>query len=532
MKIIGRNGIIFLCTMVLAVACQPAEGTAVVTSTSATAVVVTEPSPTPLPPTVTPSVTSTSSPTPPPPTATVIPATPTLTATETPPPSPTPTEIISADTVLYPENLSAGDLYAPELGNLGYDVQQYTLRLALDPSVRFVDGVATIQAFTTLSNLTQISLDLNGFDITSITVDDAPTTFFRQNRKLIVNLPKPLASDFPFELEIAYSGEPITEPSAYVPFAPHLGLHYVDDSLFVVSEPDGAQNWFPANDHPHDKAMFRFELIVPAGLTGITNGIFLESIPGIPLPDGSEGELFIWEHRDPMATYLATVVVGEYERIEALSPNGVLLRHYTFPENRAEFELAMEPVGEMVDWLAELFGPYPFEAVGYVTTPQDGFSLETQTMVVLSTRMMREDVVIHELVHMWFGNWVSPASWADIWRNEGFATYVADLWLNRDNPEALEQRILRYEQIISAEPEDYPLNNPPPAQLFGRDSYIKGAVAAHTLRQEIGDDAFFAGLRLYFERHGGGTATHAEFQAALEETSGQSLDSFFAAWFQ
>jgi aminopeptidase N len=364
-----------------------------------------------------------------------------------------------------------------------------------------------------------------------VLVEETPATFFRQADKLIINLPQAMAQAAPFGVAIAYSGQPPQEPSAYVPFAPHLGLHYLlNNSLFVVAEPDGARNWFPANDHPRDKATFRFELLVPAGLTGVANGLLVDVERDLTLPDGSPGDLYIWEVNDPMATYLATVAVAEYERVESVSPQGVLLRHYVFPEQRAAFETAVAPVGEMLDWLGERFGPYPFEAFGYVTTAQEGFTLETQTMVILSTGMMRENVIIHEMVHMWFGDWVSPASWGDIWRNEGFATYLSDMWETRDNPAALEERIAGYRQLLADSPSPYPLNRPPPEAMFGRDSYLKGAVVAHALRQEIGDDAFFEGLRTYFERYGGGTASHAEFQAVLEEAAGVSLDEFFATW--
>ena len=454
--------------------------------------------------------------------------------TATPHPQPTDTPTSQPENVVVrPQNLSIGDLYAPQLGNLAYDVQHYTLALVLDPGVITIDGRATIEAISRLPNLKQISLDFVGFAITEILVEGVPASYFRQDNKLIVNLPKPVAAERLFTLKIAYNGTPTQEASPYVPFAPHLGLHYMpNNSLFVVSEPDGAQNWFPANDHPRDKATFRFELTVPEGLTGVANGVLVDVEPGKSLPDGTNGDLFVWEHNDPMATYLATVAVGKYERIDDISPAGVPLRHYVFPEHQTQFEQAVAPVGEMLDWMSELFGPYPFEEFGYVTTAQEGYSLETQTMIVLSVRMMREPVIVHEMSHMWFGNWVAPASWADIWRNEGFATYVTDMWITRDNPEALDQVIENYTELVVTESHDFPLNEPPPEQMFGRDSYLKGAVTAHALRQEVGDDAFFEGLRTYFERYGGGTATHAEFQATMEEAAGKSLDAFFQQWFQ
>jgi aminopeptidase N len=187
----------------------------------------------------------------------------------------------------------------------------------------------------------------------------------------------------------------------------------------------------------------------------------------------------------------------------------------------------------MIDWMSEMFGPYPFEAFGYVSITGLGASLETQTMVVLSENGIGDQAKLaHEMAHMWFGDWVSLDSWGEMWRSEGFATYIQNMWLTRDNPAALEDRINLLENQISQDPRDYPLNDPPPGELFGRDSYLKGAVLVHALRREIGDQAFFDGLQTYFQEYGGATASDAQFQAVMEESSGMSLEDFFASWFK
>jgi aminopeptidase N len=463
------------------------------------------------------------------PTVTTAVSEPTVAPTE--PVAPTATSELS---ISIPENLSAGDPYAPELGNAGYDVQHYTLELALDPSIVFVDGRVTIEATSTMDNLDQVSLDFIGFDISEVSLAGTVVPFFRQDDKLIVDLPAPLSADAPFTLHIAYSGEPVAEASAYVPFISHLGLYQSSDNLFVVSEPDGARYWFPSNDHPRDKATFRFELIVPEGLTGVANGVLVETRTGVPqaFPDGTAGDLHVWEHDYPVATALVTVAVGNYRRLESISPDGIPLRHYVFPERQAEFQDVEATLGEMIDWMSDLFGPYPFEAFGYVTVTGLGASLETQTMVILSQESINDGTMSHEMAHMWFGDWVNLDSWGTMWRNEGFATYVSAMWQMRDAPEELEQRMAELGQFVLENDSGYPLNDPPPAQLFGMGSYVKGAVVVHALRQEMGDEAFFNGLRAYFERYGGGTATDAEFQAVMEEAAGVSLDAFFEKWFE
>ena len=420
---------------------------------------------------------------------------------------------------------SIGDPYIPELGNTGYDVQQYILQLALDPASPQVQGTTRIQARTDVDQLSQLSLDFIGFEMGKVSVNGTAVPHQRENGKLIITLPQPLAAGTAFELSISYNGTPVREPSAYVGFTESLGLQYVDGrSLYALAEPDGARYWFPANDHPRDKALFRFEVTVPAGLTAVANGYLLSTM------NNDTSSTFIWEHNYPMATYLALVAVGPYERIDSVSPGGIPLRHYTFAESREEFETAVAVTGEAIDWMSQLFGAYPFEEFGYVAADVPGASMETQTMVLLSSNMTGQRTAVHEMAHMWFGNWVSLDSWQEMWRNEGFATYVTMMWENRDDPEGLELEVAGALAAAAENDPQYPLGNPPPEYLFGFNTYFEGAALVHALRQEMGDAAFFAGLRSYFQQFGGGTASDNQFQTIMEQAAEKSLDAFFAEW--
>jgi aminopeptidase N len=232
-----------------------------------------------------------------------------------------------------------------------------------------------------------------------------------------------------------------------------------------------------------------------------------------------------------MAPYLALVAVGPYERLEGRSPGGIPLRHYILPEQKEEILEATNEIGPALDWMADLFGPYPFETFGYVTAKVPGGSMESQTMVLLSDNMIGRKTAVHELAHMWFGNWVSLDTWAEMWRNEGFATYIQLMWENRQDSEDLELQMIALNSVVEGNNKQYPLDQPPPEYLFELNVYFQGALAAHALRQEIGDEAFFAGLRNYFARYGGGTASDDQFQSIMEQAAGVPLDDFFAAWF-
>ena len=461
-------------------------------------------------------------------TATPQAATPVITPTErlvsaTPEKTTAPTDVPVV--IVETGNLSAGDDYAPELGNRGYDVRRYTLRVALRPEVEALEATARLELLSTQAGLTQVSLDFIGFDIDAVTVDGAAAAFDRTETKLLVSLPAPLDEGRAAALEVVYHGQPVREPSPYVPFIDHLGLQFRGDHVYVISEPDGARYWFPGNDHPRDKATYRFEILAPPGQTGVANGELVETETG-----GEGGDLFVWEHNFPMATYHATVAVGPYVRVDDTSPGGVPLRSYLFADDLPRFERYRAPIGQMVDWMAAQLGPYPFEAFGYVLVGGLGGALETQTMVVTDRDSLSETILAHELAHHWFGDWVSLHSWGEMWRSEGFATYLAEAWLQRDDPAGLAATFAT--AIEQGRKAPFPLRNPPPNMLFGGPIYQVGATLAAELRQTMGDEAFLLGLRDYFERYGGGTASDADFQAVMEAAAGQPLDAVFARWLE
>ncbi len=426
-----------------------------------------------------------------------------------------------------------GDPYIPELGNSGYDVQNYTIQLALNPAVPQITGHVRIEAIALADNLGQLWLDFAGFEITQLNVSGLPVAFAREAKKIRLTLAQPLMSGTLFAIDVSYQGEPARESSPYIGFTESLGLHAAsEDSMYTLSEPDGARYWFPANDHPRDKAFFRIEVTVPTHLMAVSNGrlIGLLQAESETLPGGGSGQTFIWEHNQPMAPYLALVAVGPFERIDSVTPAGVSLRHYVTAEHREELVAAVSPIGEALDWMGELFGPYPFEAFGFVVTEMPPTAMETQTMVLVAPEFVGQRTAVHELAHMWFGDWVSVDSWSEMWLKEGLATYIATLWETRENPESLDGQMEEVLAAVAQNTTQYPIGNPPPEYLLNYNTYFKGAAVIHALRRQIGDEAFFNGLRTYLARYGGRTASYAQFQAVMEETSGSSLDAFFAGW--
>lgn len=445
----------------------------------------------------------------------------TLTATITPASTATPTPTPVAQAGLP----SIGDPYTPELGNSGYDVQHYALQFTLDPGEYYVEAQAEISLSSLLPALDRFSLDFAGFEIDALSADDLPVNYQRKGSKLWIDLPEPLFAGDTVTLNIRYHGQPLNTASEYVPFVGHLGLYFPGSTIFSLSEPDGAHFWYPCNNHPLDKATYEMDITVPDTYTAVSNGTLVAETP-----TGEGQTTYSWQHPYPMAPYLSVLAVGQYELLESRSPGGIPIRHYVYPDRKEEFLQASVATGEALDWMAETFGPYPFEAFGFVTSRLVSLASETQTMVVLPETSLNEETVLHEIAHMWFGDWVSLESWADMWLKEGAAIYTYLLWQTRNDPQALDffmqERIDRLQQ----DPSGYALNDLPHAQLLGTDTYWRGAAVYHMLRLEIGEEAFFEGLRTIVREYGGGNMSVDEFIAVMEAASGKDLQEFFTEW--
>ncbi|MCB0094904.1 MAG: M1 family metallopeptidase [Caldilineaceae bacterium] len=420
-----------------------------------------------------------------------------------------------------------GDPLFPQSGNGGYDVQHYDLTLSWDDASGAIEGVTVIAAVAT-QPLTQFNLDLSGLEIDDITVNDAPAEFSRNGSELTIRLADTdaLATDEPFSIAVAYHGKP--QPIEFA-LLDEIGWLDYRGGVVVVSEPDGAATWYPVNDHPSDKASYHFTVTVPKPYVVAANGDATAPVV--------QGDMLTYEFDapEPMASYLVTISIGDFWIQEEPGPDGVLISNY-FAEGLSSSLLgAFDKQAEMLAVFTQAFGPYPFDVAGAIVIDAPiSFALETQTRVIYGPFMTGEVVVAHELAHQWFGDSVTPASWQDIWLNEGFATYGELLWtVHEDGEESGQQMVHQWYQARANE-DRLGLAEPPgvvsPASMFNRVVYERGALTLHALRMTVGDDLFFQILQTYANRFAYGNASTADFIALSEEISGQELDDLFNAW--
>lgn len=428
----------------------------------------------------------------------------------------------------------AGDPYLPAAGNGGYDVSSYDITLNIDPVSGVIEGSVVIEA-EALQALESFSLDFAGLEIGTVTVGGVEAEYRRDGQELIVSCPDPLTAGEGFSTEISYSGIPVAlEDTGSL----SVGWQKVGDVIYTLDEPQGAATWFPANDHPSDKATYTFRLTVPVPYVAVANGVLVDTEV-----QGAD-QIFTWEMRQPLASYLAAVSVGGFVVEESVAPNGVPIRDYFAVDLAEQGKVAFARTGEVLAYYAELFGPYPFEVYGVVVPAvETGAAMENQTLSlfgrdVLENRMSDATVgavyLSHELAHQWFGNSVTITRWQDIWLNEGFATYASWLWLAHDRgPAVLTAMVEQSLGMLLSERHDPP-GDPGLAELFGVSTYRRGALTLHALRLTVGDDAFFRILREWASRYRHGNATTDDFIALAQEVAGDlpgvDLAELFEAW--
>jgi aminopeptidase N len=429
-----------------------------------------------------------------------------------------------------PGHIGLNDNYFPELGNEGYEVQHYQINLAVDMDRQEINGCTSVQAVAT-KDLSGMNLEFAGLEITALSVDGEPAEYQRNGIELVITFPTAKANGQPFSVLVEYHGVPGegVDLSSLPEYS--IGWGWYENGAYVAAEPTGASSWYPNNEHPIDKATYGYRVTVAKPYVVAANGLLTEEI------DNGDTTTYVWDSAFPMASYLTTIGIAEFDITTDVGPDELPIRNYfetdITPSVRADFDR----IAEIIDFYDGIFGPYPFEAAGVVVHDLDfNFSLETQTLIVFGKGFTDEFVVAHELAHQWYGNSVGPAVWQDIWLNEGFATYASSLWNEHDDgPEALAEEIEGYySEVAFAEQSGFgqapPPGDPGADNLFAFSVYYRGALTLHALRLEIGDQAFFDTMATYYDRFKHDNATTADFVAVAEEMSGQDLSAFFDAW--
>jgi aminopeptidase N len=417
----------------------------------------------------------------------------------------------------------------PDYGNASLDVLAYGLDLAWDPDREELTGTATI-LLQAVRSTPAITLDFNrSYTVDGATVDGEPATASWAGSDLRV--PHQLSAGARTTLVVRYHGAPETVPmpSQRGDFDEGLGLRVTPEGeVWTMQEPYGASTWYPANDMPSDEALYDIRVTVPEELSAVASGTLIGDTEGV----------FHWRSTDPVAAYLTTLAVGDYTKITDESADGVPLTYWLRTGVDDDYEPVARRSPELLSWLTERFGPYPFPSGGVVFVESES-AMETQQMVtfgaVRGLGSLDQDgaaeTLLHEYAHQWFGDAVTPTDWTGVWLNEGWAMYCELLWVV-DQGFATEEEVLESARAIDADSRASagPPGSFDPDRFAEANVYFGPALMLHAIHEQIGDDAFFALGRDWVQERRNTQVDRAEFTAFVNEQTGQDFTALIDTW--
>jgi aminopeptidase N len=422
------------------------------------------------------------------------------------------------------DQVDVSDAYVPLHGNPGYAVQSYDLDLDYRVASNRLSGRARLTLLTD-AVLSGLSLDLAHLRVTKVAADTRRVARFSQRAdKLHVSFDRALPAGSSVALDIAYDGSP--EPFDGV--CGDVGWEELSDGVIVAGQPDGAPSWFPCNDLPSEKARYRIAVTTESPYTVIANGVLVEHRVG------ASRTTWVFDQPEPMATYLATVQIGRYER---QTHRAVVPLHTVVParlRRDVTHDLGRQP--QMLVEFQDMFGPYPFAGYTAVVTDDDlEIPLEAQGLSVFGAnhidgRRGSERLVAHELAHQWFGNSLTVGRWQDIWLHEGFACYAEWLWSERADGQPADDFARAAWAKLAALPQDLLLADPGPDLMFDDRLYKRGALTLHALRLSIGDENFFGLLASWAAMHRHGSVGTEAFLAHAGQWTGAPVTQELTRW--
>ncbi len=416
---------------------------------------------------------------------------------------------------------------ASEPSPRGFSVQHYAIRLEPEFSTQSIQGLAVVRVLAQIPTLNRVDLDVGDLQIDAVHLGRQALRFERAGKALQVLLPRAQRQGHAMELRIDYHGKPVE------------GLTFSKDGL-QASTAFSTSQWMPCLDAPAARATLDLTLVLPADMQSVANG---QPRAARTLRSGKVAT--VWSLRQPMPSYLYGFVAGRFTDVRGAAEH-TQLRSLAPPEfSSAQVAQIFQETPDMLAFYEAKAGvTYPFAVYTQVILRGPG-AQEMAGLSILGERYGQRALKngrsiwlgAHELAHTWWGNGVTNQNWNHFWLNEGIATFMTDAYLeHRFGTEEYYVQIdaarEKYEGIQKAG-HDKPLVFPDWDHPTADDRslvYDKGAYVVHLLRQELGEDQFWKGLRTYTQKFWGRSVVSQDFQQEMEQASGRDLSAFFEKW--
>ena len=424
----------------------------------------------------------------------------------------------------------------------GIDVLHYDFRVDFSP--RGLDDTVRVASVVTIARTARadsLVLDLRpAMRVDETRVNGTVVTTRRDSAS--VRIPLPAGVRDTLRVEVRAHGRPTDglivrrdSSGSWTAFADHF--------------PNRAREWLPTVDHPSDKATVEWTVRAPAAYRVVANGELQEETPEPAAGGRPEMRLTRWRSVRPLYTGVMVIGVAPFATYElgrtacglGELPGCVPQSVWITPDVRGYMPGPFGRAGDIVALYSRLVGPFPYEKLAHVQSSTRYGGMENASAIfyadkIYRGRTMSEGLIAHESAHQWFGDAVTTREWPHVWLSEGFATYFAALWsesahgdsaflddMRRMRESVLADKMAMEKPIIDESLSDlrYVLNG-----LV----YQKAGFTLHMLRREVGDSAFFRGIRAYYAKYRHGNALTSDFVAEMERSSGAKLDWFFDQW--
>ncbi len=391
--------------------------------------------------------------------------------------------------------------------------------------IEFLKPISTFQLDLVAKN----SKEEKGMEVKNIWMDEKAISFNHQEEKLIIQLDEPTSKGEVKSMVIQYHGIP----------ADGLVIaknKYGDRTFFGDNWPNRAHHWLPTVDHPSDKATVEFIVTAPDHYQVIANG---EQIEETNLDDNTT--LTHWKENVPLPTKVMVIGAARFAVNFAGFVNQIPVTSWVYRQDRdngfGDYKIALG----VLDFFVKKMGSYPYEKLANVQSKTRYGGMENAGNIFYYENSVngekdQEKLIAHEIAHQWFGNSASEMNWHHVWLSEGFATYLTDLYLEEirgrdaflENIQEERNRVIQFSHqkpmpIVNTSIKDY-------NQLLNPNSYQKGAWVLHMLRQEVGKENFWKGIRMYYQKYKLSNAMSKDFQKVMEQVSGKNLNQFFQQW--
>jgi hypothetical protein len=405
----------------------------------------------------------------------------------------------------------------------GFDILSYDISIEIDEINGYINGTV-ITLVEADEIITEIQYELDQMSVDNVLLNGSTATYTYNNNTITIQLGTVNPGE-QFSTTVEYSGNPTWNG---------LGMMINSSYVFTISDPNASRYWWPCYDHPWDKALVDLHITVNEDWDAACNGLRTSIVN-----NGNGTKTHNWEGSNPMATYLVSIVARNFVELND-NFGAIPIQNFVPPSYVVNATEDFSNLPFMMEVYSGHYGMYPFEKYGNAVTNFATYAaMEHQTMTTMTTGWITgnhtyERGIAHELAHQWFGDCLTPLTWADVWLSEGFATYseavYTQAWLGFDAMVDYVRTSFHNYYISWAGGGTYIVYDPPPGAYFTPATYEKPASVLHMLRLMVGDEVFFDILQTYFLEYYNSNVISSEFQEVCETVSGLDLEQFFQQW--